>query len=256
MAYNAKPIILFDNRFDDGMPSATDTASGYYAANIRDLRTYTWHQFAAAGTKYYTIDCGEAKAADCLGIRGHNLGTAAASVSVESSANNLDWTERLAAFNPANDRAILKTFTSASARYWRVKIVTADTAAQCAVLMLGTRLTMEKWPSGNFDPAQEKPVSSSRLSQQGHLLGVLIDYVEIEIAARFQRLSPTWIETYFRPAWDNHIHYGRPFFWAWDITNHPSEICYARIADNYSLSMPYDPVRRSLTLDMRAIKEQ
>ena len=256
MAHNAKPIILYENRFEDGTPAATDTASGYYAANIRDLRTYTWHQFAAAGTKYYTVDCGEAKSADCLGIRGHNLGTAAASVSVESSDNGSDWTGRLAAFEPLNDRAILKTFTSASARYWRVKIVTAATAAKAAVLMLGVRLTMEKWPYGEFDPAPESPLSSSKYSQQGHLLGVLLDYVEIAITAKFQRLTPAWVETYFRPAWDGHIHAGRPFFWAWDITNHPSEVYLVQIADGYRLSMPYDPVRRSLTLSMRTAKEQ
>ena len=56
--------------------------------------------------------------------------------------------------------------------------------------MLGVQITMEKWPSGEFDPAPESPLSSSQYSQRGHLLGVLLDYVEIAITAKFQRLTP------------------------------------------------------------------
>lgn len=55
MTDNAKPCILHDNRFLDGTPTASDTATGYDVLNIRDLRPFTWWQGAAAGTEYITV---------------------------------------------------------------------------------------------------------------------------------------------------------------------------------------------------------
>ena len=119
------PIILYDNRLTDGTPAATDTAAGYDILNILDLRTYTQWKAASSGTKYITIDCGSAKSADCLAVIGHNLYTAGATVSVESSSDNATWTQRLAGFTPTSDKAFMKLFVSASARYWRIKIINA-----------------------------------------------------------------------------------------------------------------------------------
>ena len=46
------PVILADNRFLEGTPTATDTATGYDVLHIRDLRTFTSWKGATAGTKY------------------------------------------------------------------------------------------------------------------------------------------------------------------------------------------------------------
>ncbi|MFA5354963.1 MAG: hypothetical protein WC291_12095, partial [Thermodesulfovibrionales bacterium] len=137
----ALPTILSDNRFLDGIPTPTNTAAGYDVLNIRDYRTYTAWRAASAGTRYITVDCGTAKSADCLGIISHNLATAACTVSVQSSPDNSTWTTRLTGFVPSTDKAVFKTFTSYSARYWRIKLVTASVAPQLAVVMLGVRLT-------------------------------------------------------------------------------------------------------------------
>jgi hypothetical protein len=64
--------------------------------------------------------------ANSIAIVKHNLGTAGASVSVESSTNGSAWSERLASFVPSNDKALFKVFTGVSAQYWRIKIVTAS----------------------------------------------------------------------------------------------------------------------------------
>ena len=258
MAINAKPILLYDNRFNDGTLTATDTASGYDVLNIKDLRTYTFWKAASAGTKHITVYCGSSKSADALGIVGHNLFSANATVSVEYSATGAWAGEELVAlagFTPSDDKAFLKIFTSQSARYWRIKIVTASVAAYLAVLILGVKLTFERFLQAEFDPTPEKIESESKKSKTGNLLGSTVNFISRTIKASWKYLTPSWIDSTFKPAWDNHLSQLKPFFWAWDITNHSNEIFFVKISDDFSLSMPYDPIRRNLTLEMEGVKE-
>lgn len=250
-----KPIILYDSRFLDGVPAATDTADGYDVLHIRDFRNYTFWKAASAGTKYITVDCTEAKYADTLAIFSHNFKTASASVSVESSSNGSDWTERLAGFVPASDKVIFKLFTSVSARYWRVKIITAAIAPQTAVIMLGQRLTFERYIHGDFDPAPESIEAESSIGKTGHLLGSVIKNIQIEIDANWRNLSDTWIRNTFKPAWDAHISKLYPFFFAWDYDRYAADVCYVVLQDK-QLSMPYNPIRRNLKLNMTGVKEE
>ena len=257
----AKPLILYDNRFADATPTATDTGDGYDVENLTDLRMYTFWKAASAGTKYITVDCGVAASADTLGIIGHNLKTAGATVSVEYSSDNFaaDINEALAGFQPSDDTALLKKFTTQSARYWRLKIVTASIAPKIAVLCAGVRLDFERtMKASGFDPFPEKIIAESSKSKEGHLLGSVIRYVETEIKPQWKALTTTWLENSFRPAWDDHLSQLKPFFWAWDIGDHPSEIYFVRIPDNFLLRMPMipgNPAYRSLSLTLRGVKE-
>lgn len=250
-----KPILLYDNRFLDGTITATDTAADYDVNNIKDLRTYTFWKAASAGTKYLTVDCGSGKSADSLGIIGHNLKTASAVISVESSADNIAWTERLAGFTPADDRAVLKTFTAVSARYWRMKIVTTTVAPQLAVVMLGQRLTFERYLQGPFDPAPEKIEGDSQRSKTGNLLGSVVYYHSMKISAGFKNVTPTWIRDTFKPAWDIHLSLLKPFFFAWDPESHSDEVFFVKVPENFELRLPYEGVRRSLSLEFEGVKE-
>lgn len=105
----ALPIILYDNRFSDGTPTATDTAQGFSVLNVRDMRTYTYWKAASVGTKYLTVDCGSPMNADCLGIIGHNLGSIGAEAVLQGSSDNFasDLIEPVA-IRPKTDTAILK----------------------------------------------------------------------------------------------------------------------------------------------------
>ena len=255
MPANAYPLILADNRLLDAVPTATDTAAGYSVSNITDLRPFTWWQAASLGTKYITVNCGSAKSADSIGIIGHNFFTASATVSVESSANGADWTERLAGFTPATDKAVLKTFTTASAQYWRIKIVTAAIAARMAVCILGARMDFPRYLSGNFDPCPEKLNAIAARSKAGHMIGATLKNVSTEIDVDFRGITTAWFEDIFRPTWENHLRQVKPFFWAWDITNHATEVYFVCIPGDFTLNAPFDPFRRSLRLVFEGIKE-
>ncbi len=253
---NAYPLILAENVFLLGTPTATDTETGYDVLNIHDYRTYTFWKAASAGTKYITIDCGTPVTVDALGIMGHNLYTADADVSIESSDDNVSWSERLAAFTPASDKAMMKIFSAASARYWRIKIVTASVAAQLSVAFLGQRFEFPRYVTASFDPCPEAISAVTSRSKTGNLLGSILDVIMSTITAQFTKLTESWANNTFRPFWDEYLSQLTPFFWAWEITNHPTEVYYGKIPDDFNLSVPYDPWRRSVTLKIETVKEQ
>jgi hypothetical protein len=237
--------------------TATDTALGYDIQYIKDYRTYTFWRAANAGTKYITVDCGSNKSADTLAVISHNLQVANATVSVESSLNNVTWTERLAGFTPQSNKAFLKTFTSASARYWRLKIVTSSIAPQLAVVMLGNRLTFPFPPDTPFVVYSEGVEAETARSKAGHILGSVINYKTIEISVRFSNLTRSWVLNTFKPFWDNHASDLKPFFWAWDIDVYPDLIFYVSVTDGMKYKMPVSVIQfvDSIELEMQGIKE-
>lgn len=251
------PAILADNRFLEGTPTATDTATGYDALFIRDLKTFTSWKAAAGGTKYLTVDCESGKAADTLAIAKHNLGTAGALVSVESSDNGTAWTERLAAFQPSDDTPLMKTFVSATARYWRVKIVTASVAPQIAVCMLGVRITFPYPPVAPLVPVSVKIEAESARSKTGQLLGTVVRFKPLTIEPEWADIPRDWLEANIAPFWFGYASNLLPFFWAWDLDAYPGEVHFVKLQDEAA----YDPSVSVLSrydrfrLPMEGIKE-
>jgi len=257
MPINKKPIILTDNRFLDGPISVTDAAEGFSVDNIKDYRIYTRWKAASTGTKNISVDCGAgvSKEADCLAIIGHNL-SPDATLSVLSSDDDVTYTTRVDKFTPAQNKAFMKTFPIIEARYWRIQIIATDPLIPyLAVVMLGTKLIFERYLQSEFDPFFETIEAESQRSKTGNLLGNTVNFISKRIKASWGQLTPSWVQDEFKPVWDNHLSQLKPFFWTWDITNHPDEVYYVKIPDNFTLFMPYDPVRRSLTLEMEGIRE-
>lgn len=259
MAVSA-PIILAENILESATLAATDTETGYDVANIIDRRTYTLHQFDAHGTKYITATMAAPTAADTLAIISHNLGTAAAAVSVEWSADGASWTEVLAAFTPTNDRALLKTFTSATKGYWRIKFVTAAVAVKVGVVFLGTRITLPRtWPHpsrGEFDPMPEQIVASSVRSKTGNLLGSTLQYVGINMVIDLDWLTDTWVSGTFKALWDTYLSQLYPVFVSWDPGDHPTEVLFGKVPDDYALKRPWTQNSyRRLSLEFEGVKE-
>ena len=252
------PIILYDNILSQGYTlTATDTEEGYDVLNLIDLRPYTFWKAASHGTKYITVDCGAAKSADCLAIIGHNLYTAGATVSIESSPDNSSWTVRLADFTPTSDKAVLKTFTSASDQYWRIKIVTAAVAAYMAIAVLGQKLQFPYPPDTPYIPYSEVPVADVERSKNGHILGVSTYLPALKMRVQFSNITRTWFDTYFLPFWQNHGRLYKPFFFAWDLDTYENDVFLVSIDDEYNLESPFSVLTYIdiLNLNMRGIRE-
>jgi hypothetical protein len=254
---NAYPLILYDNRFLDGAGAtltATDTAAGFSVLNIMDLRPFTFWQAASAGEKYLTISS-VGGGIDSLAIMGHNLHTANATVSVLSSDDFVNWTERLAGFIPASDKALFKAIEHVHAQHWALKIVTAAISPRVGVCILGERLVFPRYLTGSFDPFPEKINGVAARTKAGHMIQATLSNISVSVKASFKEILPSWIESTFRPAWDAHLSQLKPFFWVWDVTNHPADVFFLSIPEGFNLSMPYDPYRRSMNLTFEGIKE-
>ncbi len=232
------PIVLYDNRFLDGTPTATDEVAGYSILNIRDLREYTSWWAASSGTKYLTVNCAGAKTADALGIAEHNLGTAGATVSVESSPDNAVWTERLAGFVPADDRPILKYFTTAFAQYWRVKIVTASVAPQVAVCVLGARLEFPYPPTAPYTPYILKAKAEANRSKAAIILGTNYQYRTVRLSPSWEVVPVAFVDNSFIPFLTAHASKLLPFFFAADLTAYPLDAFFVALAEGSGIDNP------------------
>lgn len=259
----SNPIILAENIFELGATiTATDTDSDtdYNVLHIKDRRTHTFWKGASSGTKYLTVDCGYAVTADALGIMSHNLYTCGATISVECSSDNFvgDVTEALAGFTVTTDRAILKTFTQQTKRYWRIKIVTASVAAYLAIAFLGDRVTFPRTYAKNsgFEPRPQEIVAESVRSKTGNILGSTVQYISRSIKLTVQYVTNAWLSATFEPLWDNYLSQLYPVFYAWEITEHPTEVDYVKLPDNFKRSFPYDATgNRTISLEFEGVKE-
>lgn len=252
-----KPYILYDNRLDDGTPTATTTASGYSVLNLSDWRSYTYWKAGSTATQYITVDAGSAKAADSLAIISHDLFTRGASISVECSSDNFgaDITVALAAFAPTSDKAIFKTFTSISKRYWRLKITGLTAACFMGILVIGARLTFNRYLTEEFDPIGEEPVGESLESVQGQPLGSVVSFVKNNSKISLRIISDSWFTNTFKPAWDNHISKFKPFFFVWNFTNFPTDIRLMWLSPGQRLEAPYEGLTRKFSLEFHGVKE-
>lgn len=256
-----EPFILYDNIFDATV-TATDTeATGdYAAAYIQDLRPYTTWKAASSGTKYLTIDAGAAVAADSLAIFSHNLSTASATVSLESSTTGAwagEEVEQVAGFAPTTDLVIMKTFTQATIRYWRVKIVTASVVVEIGVCMLGDRMDFPVYPDSPFTPKSEAINATAEISKGGHLLGVTSRFSPIDISVSFTFPPMSFIDGDLKTFWEDHGRQVKPFFWVPNFTEWATRINFVRFPANFSLAVSQSDTTNadSLSLQFEGVAE-
>jgi len=256
-----EPFILYDNVFNNTV-TATDTeATGdYAAAYIQDLRPYTTWKAASSGTKYLTIDAGAAVAVDSLAILSHNLGTVSATVRLESSTTGAwagEEVEQIAGFSPSTDLVIMKTFTQATIRYWRVKIVTGALAAEIGICMIGERMDFPVYPDSPFTPKSEGINATAEISKGGHLLGVASRFSPITISVSFTYPEMLFIDGDLKIFWENHGRLVKPFFWAPNFDEWPERIHFVRFPVSFSLAVAQSDITNAdgLSLNFEGVAE-
>jgi len=205
----------------------------------------------------YAYKISEADACDGLFLIGHNLGTASALVSIESSDDETNWTERLAAFTPSDDRAIMKLLTSFRAASKRLKVDTASVAPYIAVAILGVRMEFPFPPDSPYDPYNIGIESESEVSVEGNHLGDVIYYYPIAQRVVFSNPLRSFITDTYKPFWDTHGRLRKLFAWAWDLTNYPDVVYFMKLTKNARLSMPLSvgTYADSLVVDMEGVAE-
>jgi len=179
--------------------------------------------------------------ANTLGIQSHNLNTVGATISVECSGDNNDWSVALTGFAPSDDLNIMKSFgTDYYARYWRLKIASHTAAPQIAILCIGEALEIPTPPTTEVDIYEASVSGEGSLSKTGHLLGAIVRNKPVEINYTFKGsdYTYTWVSTDYRTFWEDHASEMKPFFFALDLTNFTDLHWLMRIKPDSSWKVP------------------
>ncbi len=257
MAVIDRPHILFDNRLDDGVPTATttDADTQYNVLNLKDWRSYTFWKASTTATHHISIDALVAKTANSVAIIAHDLFTQGATVAVEWSDNGTAWSVAMAPIVVPSNKAFFRKFTPSTHRYWRLVITGMTAPAFIGILVIGERLTMEQYIEGQYNPDAETLKLHDAVSDDGQLLGTIQSHTNKDYKANFRAISTAWINATFKPAWDLHISKGKPFFWIWNITDYPDDVQLVRIKNKGKLNMPFRNLSRNLSIDFVGVKE-
>lgn len=164
------------------------------------------------------------------------------------------YTEKLAAFTPDSDLAFLREFTEATGRYWKLEIETAAVIPYIGFLKIGSKLNIQRYLQDGFDPQPEQVGNVVGRAQAGGFLGVVRKPVKLPITIPLGNLTDTWLEYTWRPAWDAHIGIGRPFFWAWDNTNHGEQCFVVSVPGGITWGAPFTQSRRQTNIPITGIK--
>jgi len=231
MATPKFPFIAYDNRLADAIPVASSTASGA-AINLTDFRPYTnWKPATLPAT--ITVDCGVEKSVDYLAMFNHDLFSNGCAVEVRGSTDNFVSSNVLVAtLTPASDAPSILNFTSASYRYWRLAI-SGTTQPTLSIASLGVGLEFPTGlPYGSFDALSRKVFAQVNISVEGLPLGKAVMFEQWRQALRFSVVATAWIRSALIPAWTAHLR-DKPFLFAHDMTNYPSEIRLVQTDGNF-----------------------
>ncbi len=251
------PIILADNRFRDATPVANLTATGYDVRRLCDDRAYTVWVGAGVSPHYISVDCGAGKKADALGVIGHNFKTIGATLAVQASDNGSDWSAIASDIKPASDRAFLKTFDTATHRYWRLAITGMSSAPRIGEVYLGERITVPMPPAPPYTPYTAEVEADTTVGKAGHILGSVIRHTRLAITARFENLDRTWVFGTFQTFWETRAAKLLPWFWAWDLDAFSQHVFFVTAKDpaRWATPLSIHTLVDTLTLEMVGVME-
>jgi hypothetical protein len=163
------------------------------------------------------------------------------------------YTQVQAPFTPDFDLAFIKQVSADSSRYWKIQIITASVIPYIGYIRLGEIFSLQRYLADGYDPQPMKYKWNSGKTEGGNFLPVDRSPEEIPLSLALANLTDTWLETSLRPLMESHIGLGRPFLFAWDLTNHSKQTFISRLRDGSTWASPNSQSRRSTTLELEAL---
>ena len=218
--------IGYDNALINGLGTATSDNVG--SANMLTPSTYDkWRPTANAEATL----TGTSQLCNYVGIAAHNLGSEVVSLVVE--VNNGGGNTTVYSQLVTSDKAIYIRF--AEAMYSSVVLTfSGSTNAEIGVVFLGLELEMMRPTYAGHTPALLSATDkmTPQMSDGGQFLGKQIVRQGYGTSADFQHLTYEWYESQFQPFV---LHAKtRPYFWAWNLSEHPDDVVYGWTNDNIS----------------------
>ncbi len=239
--------------------TATTTAAGDYSVNylFNMMEINSWLAANTTSPCYITYDAGSgnSKTADYLALIGHNLFSAGATVSLQYSDDNTNWSNAFTAFAPTANTVCLKEFTQTSAhRYWRLAITgTLSSAPYLAVCIWGNMTDLD-WATTDYDPYGQQEQANVNLSQGGYAAGIHLMYIERQITFNFDDADSTLYGKI--KAWRDAVGIGN-FFVGWETANNPNDVWLLRRDPSQAFVNPLKTggAYRNITLNLLGRKE-
>lgn len=163
------------------------------------------------------------------------------------------YTQVHAPFTPDDDLAFIELVSSDSSRYWKIQIITASVIPYIGYLRLGERFVLDRYLADGYDPQPMKYKYTTGQTEGANFLPVNVAPPMIPLNLNLINLTDTWVETSLRPLMDGHIGIGRPFLFAWDLTNHSQQTFICRLKPGTTWGSPYTQSRRTTTLELEAL---
>ncbi len=224
------PIILYDNIIPKAVKFTAYSKNIYGYRNIFDYRPYTYWE---ASSHALIVRFRQNMQIDTIGISKHNLFSHGAKVKV--GYIDIYTPKVVKEFMPQNDGNILiKLESELSSREFSLYFFDAENKPvkpTIGVVFFGKRMEFPYTPDAPFISLNESIMSETLVSKSGRLLGVNHRFNPINVSHRFSNLERSWIENEYRPFWNNHGKFLKPFFYAPDLDNLPNDVYYCRFSE-------------------------
>lgn len=249
------PHICYQTWVRDRAPAditvSSETADGPKDAILRPDTHEFWQASALPAT--LTIDLGQARAVDYVGIAGHSIGSNLATVLIEHSPDNSVWTTFASALAPVTDAPILFLDTNISRRYWRITLTGAGDVPQIAVVQIGEALVVQRSIYQGHTPATLARDNTlfQNMSDGGQFLGQYTRRRGVTGQVSLKNLKAGWYRSHFDPFVKAAREF--PFFFAWRPVDWPLEIAYGWTDSNISPSNSGPRDLMQVSFDFRGI---
>lgn len=239
-----QPLFIFADYLPTATVTATDTASGYAAANVLQAHEDTsWKPADNTGTKTLTFDLTTPLSRGALAIAGEYLN----GVSLEVRASTDDFVasdvEISAAAVISDPTTTYRLWTNAQYRYWR--LVFTDLGASTEIYHAALqRQDLLPFLDDGFDPDAYKTEGSHLLAVDGHYLGSVQTRTMRELSLDFGQVTAAEAVLFQRWA-DACVKTLRAFFF---VPDSASATCHFGWVDaKYAFKAPYKKGLRDIS---------
>lgn len=168
-----------------------------------------------------------ARTVNYYGIAAHNLGTAGATITFQSSVNGVDWVDVTPGVLLQTNFAMIEEFADEFAQFYRLRITGATVIPSVGVLYIGKMLRVQRRIYVGHAPMvlNRKTIVNSGKSETGQFLGRVVRSTTFETQVQVMNLKASWVRQKLDPFLA--VAADRPFFWSWRPCSYPSEVGYA-----------------------------
>ena len=184
--------IAYYNFLEYGALTVTSEATGFPKANLQDYRDYTYWKATSNATQTITIDLTgtgyESSAVSYLGFVSHNLKTIEADITLYYWDGS-EFAVLIPTFNAPSDNVFFIEFTPQASTKFRIGIANSNAAPQIGFIGLGQVCQFTYLPDAPFNLGGERIIATQEISNSGNLLGVTLDYAEIDLSSSFSPVT-------------------------------------------------------------------